>query len=128
MVSASFEFQSVVCGHHVYKDIWKPIIDEDLSVKKEDDNEHDCYVLAVIHNFDEGKDEAEEMTVSEEIVGHVPTHKTAEAKTRSTCRNTILMPYLEMFIVRNSNGILVYTWLLNKNVHIVVIIVSCAKL
>ena len=39
MVLASYEFLSVVRGHHVYKDIWTPVIDEELAIKKEDLNE-----------------------------------------------------------------------------------------
>ena len=71
MVSASYKFQSVVCRHHVYKDTWTPIIDEKFAVKKEDDNEHDHYALAVVHNFDKSEDKTAEVTVSEQIVGHV---------------------------------------------------------
>ena len=45
-------------GHHIYKDIWTPVIGEELTVIPEETNEHDPHAIAVL------KDEA--------IVGHVP--------------------------------------------------------
>ena len=41
LATGSYEFLSVVRGHHVFKDIWTPVIDEQLTVKKEDSNKHD---------------------------------------------------------------------------------------
>ena len=39
MVLASHEFLSVVRGRYVCKDIWTPVIDEELTIRKEDLNE-----------------------------------------------------------------------------------------
>ena len=54
-----YEFQSVVRGLHIYKEIWTTVINGKLFVKKEDYNEPDRYALSVVrHNFsDETKDE-----------------------------------------------------------------------
>ena len=49
---------SVVRGHHVYKDVWRPVIGELLQIFDETNNRHDKHALAV---FKEGI-----------IVGHVP--------------------------------------------------------
>ena len=35
------EIQSTVRGHHIYKDIWTPVIGEELTVIPEENNEHD---------------------------------------------------------------------------------------
>ena len=43
-----FEFDSVVRGHHVYKTVWTPTIDETLQVMQEDMNGHDEYVVVII--------------------------------------------------------------------------------
>ena len=63
MVGAStsyivYEFDSVVRGHHVYKTVWTPVIDETLQVAWEDTNEHDEYAVAI--------------TRGGWVVGHVP--------------------------------------------------------
>ena len=57
-VRSVYEKESVVRGHHIYKASWTPNIGEELSVKREDDNQHDNHAVAVMKN---GK-----------IVGHVP--------------------------------------------------------
>ena len=51
MVLASHEFLSVVRGRYVCKDIWTPVIDEELTIKKKDLNKQkqsgydlSCYV------------------------------------------------------------------------------------
>ena len=49
---------SVVRGHHVYKEVWTPVIGEVLPVFPEPDNPHDKRAVAI---FKEGS-----------IVGHVP--------------------------------------------------------
>ena len=51
-------FDSVVRGHHVFKSVWTPSLGEALSVKEEQDNEHDIFAVSV---------EKAGM-----IVGHVP--------------------------------------------------------
>ena len=48
MASTSYEFQSVVRGHHVYKEIWTPGMGEELNVEGERGNEHDRYALSVV--------------------------------------------------------------------------------
>ena len=52
------EFDSVVRGHHIYKAVWTPVIDETLQVAQEGTNEHDEYAVAI--------------TKAGYIVGHVP--------------------------------------------------------
>ena len=51
------EYQSFVRGHHVYFTIWTPVVGEELVLRRQPDNEHDPYAVAV-------KDE--------EVAGHVP--------------------------------------------------------
>ena len=43
-----FVFQSHVTRHHVYKDIWTPILGEKLSTATEPENHHDKYVVKVL--------------------------------------------------------------------------------
>ena len=50
--------ESVVRGHHVYKDVWTPSIGEVLSTTKERRNGHDRFAVAV--------------TQDGTVVGHVP--------------------------------------------------------
>ena len=51
-------YRSVVRGFYVYKAIWNPVVNEELSTAQEPDNPEDRYAISVI------KDEA--------VVGHVP--------------------------------------------------------
>ena len=51
-------FDSVICGHYVYKFVWTPAIGEFMSVEKDEGNPHDCFAVAVV----KGKG----------IVGHFP--------------------------------------------------------
>ena len=53
-----FEFESYITGHHVYKDIWTPILGEKLATAMEPQNPHDKYAIKV--------------TKSDEVVGHIP--------------------------------------------------------
>ena len=55
---SSIEKESVVRGHHVYKAIWTPVIGEELSLRAEDNNEHDNHAVAVL----KGRN----------VIGHVP--------------------------------------------------------
>ena len=50
--------QTVIRGHHVYKEIWTPSIGEVLQCEKEVENSHDLYAVAV--------------KKQDSIVGHVP--------------------------------------------------------
>ena len=54
-----FEFESFITGHHVYKDIWTPVIGEELQCYMEDDNPHDRYAIKLVNK-------------NNAIVGHVP--------------------------------------------------------
>ena len=53
-------WDSVIRGHHIYKDIWTPFVSEILCVEQEAHNTADHFAVAVV------KDET--------VVGHVP-HK-----------------------------------------------------
>ena len=55
---ASFSISSVVRGYHKYKDIWVATEGEQLLCRKEDDNIHHLFSVAVIKN--------------DYVVGHVP--------------------------------------------------------
>ena len=52
------QFESYVTGHHVYKGIWSPFIEEEMLCEVEPDNIHDKYAIKVL------KDNT--------VVGHVP--------------------------------------------------------
>uniref|UniRef100_A0A1X7V7Z0 HIRAN domain-containing protein n=1 Tax=Amphimedon queenslandica TaxID=400682 RepID=A0A1X7V7Z0_AMPQE len=49
---------AMICGYHCYKDIWVPVIGEELQTKRESGNVHDTYAVSVLRNG--------------ETVGHVP--------------------------------------------------------
>ena len=55
--TTTYEIDSVVRGHHAYKTIWTPLLGETLEVRREDDNDHDEYPVAIIRR--------------EVIIGHV---------------------------------------------------------
>ena len=57
-MATSFRIESTICGHHIYKSRWTPVIGEELCVQIEEDNTFDEFAVAV------QKDGA--------IVGHVP--------------------------------------------------------
>ena len=52
------DVESVVRGHHVYKSLWTPVLDETLTVLPEENNIHDRHSVTVMKD--------------NEIVGHVP--------------------------------------------------------
>ena len=54
----SFEFSSFVRGHHVYCNVWTPVIGEELTLKREPDNPVSKHAVAV--------------TRDGQIVGHIP--------------------------------------------------------
>ena len=54
----TFEYESMIRGHHIYKSIWTPIVGETLSLISGDTNEHDVYAVGLV------KDDV--------IVGHAP--------------------------------------------------------
>lgn len=54
----SFEFESVIRGHHVSKQQWTPVVGESLDVECEPSNPYDSYAVSV------SKDGT--------VIGHVP--------------------------------------------------------
>ena len=40
--------KSIIRGHHVYNDIWKPKMGEILEVQREPENEHDCQAVHLL--------------------------------------------------------------------------------
>ena len=58
-------------GFHVYKDVWRPVIGEELRCKREKDNPRYPYAVAVTKSHTE--------VVGVEIVGHVPSCSPIEA-------------------------------------------------
>ena len=61
IVKASTEIDTYVKGYHVYKNIWKPPVNEELETKMEPDNVMDKYAVCVKKNIS--------------IVGHLPLGK-----------------------------------------------------
>ena len=58
----SFETESCIRIFHIYKDIWSPLVGEQIRCTREDGNPQDRYAVAVVKTT----------PVSTEIVGHVP--------------------------------------------------------
>ena len=48
----------MIRGHHIYKSIWTPVVGEELTLQREDSNDHDIHAVAVVNDGD--------------VVGHVP--------------------------------------------------------
>ena len=64
MVSrATFVVDSMIHGHHVYKEIWNPVNGEELPCEREIGNSSDPIAVAVRKRLDGGEDN---------IVGHLP--------------------------------------------------------
>ena len=63
-VKASTEIDTYVKGYHVYKNIWKPNVNEKLETEMELDNVMDKYAVCVKKNIS--------------IVGHLPLGKNVE--------------------------------------------------
>ena len=61
IVKASTEIGTYVKGYHVYKNIWEPIVNEELEAGMEPDNVMDKYAVCVKRNTS--------------IVGHLPLDK-----------------------------------------------------
>ena len=57
-----FIMDSCIQGHHIYKEIWTPAIDEKLKCVREFHNDKDKYAVAMIRKYG----------TTEKIVGHVP--------------------------------------------------------
>ena len=60
---SSFSIESMVRGHHIYKDRWCPHIDEELTCQRERHSCHDPFAVSVLK--------------SSVIVRHVPRHVSA---------------------------------------------------
>ena len=45
--SSYFTVDSVIRGHHIYKDVWTPYVGEELSLEQEHGNSHDFYATTV---------------------------------------------------------------------------------
>ena len=51
MVSLSyFEVDGMIRGFHIYKNIWEPVIGEELQCSLDDGNLHDPFAVAVVKN------------------------------------------------------------------------------
>ena len=46
----SAELNYVICGFHMYQNVWVPQLGEVLDAVKEDANIHDRFAVAIIHN------------------------------------------------------------------------------
>ena len=55
---AIYLYESVIRGHHVYKDVWTPSIGEILQVARDTDSNHNWFSVGLL------KEDA--------IIGHVP--------------------------------------------------------
>ena len=58
MATHEFEYESCICGYHIYKDIWSSTVGEHLTCERETLNSTDRYTVAVL------KDDV--------IIGHLP--------------------------------------------------------
>ena len=47
-VFTEFSFDSVIQGHHIYKNVWITLIGEVLLLVKEEANEHDHFAVSVM--------------------------------------------------------------------------------
>lgn len=54
----SFQLKSCIRGHHIHKDVWTPVIDEQLNCGREKGNISDPYAVPTVK--------------SSNIVGHMP--------------------------------------------------------
>ena len=60
--SVKLTVESVVRGHHVFKEVWDPRIGDQFCLQIEEFNRYDCYAVAIV--------------VDEKTVGHVPNYST----------------------------------------------------
>ena len=54
-----FLYESVIRGHHIFKDVWNPRLGEILLVEREAGNHHDRHAVALLK-------------ADKTLVGHVP--------------------------------------------------------
>ena len=83
---ASFRVKSFICGYHVYKEDWEPMLNEEQELKREPQNKADPYAMVVVRPLprppkdnDRGQApsssaEGHPNTVqtTEEVIGHIP--------------------------------------------------------
>ena len=43
--ASTYKWCSVVRGHHVYKEVWTPVLGEELAVKKKENNGYNRYTF-----------------------------------------------------------------------------------
>ena len=68
----TYSLESVVRGHHVYKEIWNSFIGEELSCQREDGNIHVMYAVeGNIHDM-YAVSVIKELCGREAVVGHLP--------------------------------------------------------
>ena len=60
-VNEVYCLESVICGHHIYKRMWTPVVGEKLPISLEEDNENDPRAVAVLN--------------CGVVVGHLPREK-----------------------------------------------------
>ena len=60
-ISSPFEYYSFVRDHNVYCTTWTPVVGGEVAVRRQPDNEHDEYAVAMVKE--------------EEVVGHVPRER-----------------------------------------------------
>ena len=72
----SFKLSSFVRGHHIYKEIWTPVVGEELQLQRESSSLKDRFAVVVC--------------LDEEIVGRVPAN---------------LAPIFSPFLIRDFNTI-----------------------
>ena len=81
----SYIIDSFVMGYHDYKDIWSPIMNEELKTRIEPDNPVDKYAVAVIDE-------------NNEIVGHLMKGLNGKfAKLKRLIRATQTIPSRHLF-------------------------------
>ena len=56
--SYSWSTNSIVMGHHVYKNVWTPSVGERLQLRRQDDSDYDNHAVSIVK--------------AETIVSHVP--------------------------------------------------------
>ena len=74
-----YGFFSCIRGFHIYKDVWEPIVGEELECKIEDNNEHDRHAVAVMKE--------------DRVVGHIPREHSKVCKffiKRGGCINVVV--------------------------------------
>ena len=57
-MAAGVDSLCVIRGHHVYKDIWTPVLGQVLDTRQEHGNTNDQYTVSVLHHG--------------LVVGHIP--------------------------------------------------------